>query len=45
MRVADRRVIGTMPDFVDAVVVVDDASTDNTVRVVEECRQGRGICF
>lgn len=38
-------VIGTMPDFVDAVVVVDDASTDNTVRVVEECRQGRGDLF
>ncbi len=34
-----------MPDFVDAVVVVDDASTDNTVRVVEECRQGRGDLF
>lgn len=34
-------VIETMPEFVDAVVVVDDASTDDTCRVVRECRQGR----
>ena len=38
-------VIRTMPDFVDAVVVVDDASTDDTVRVVTECRQGRADLF
>ncbi|WP_024334590.1 glycosyltransferase family 2 protein [Desulfotignum balticum] len=34
-------VIETMPEYVDAVVVVDDASIDDTVRVVKECRQGR----
>jgi glycosyltransferase involved in cell wall biosynthesis len=38
-------VIETMPDYVDAVVVVDDASTDDTVRVVKECRQGRADLF
>jgi glycosyltransferase involved in cell wall biosynthesis len=30
------RVITTMPDFVDKIVVVDDFSTDNTVSVVNE---------
>lgn len=29
------KVIGTMPDFVDRIVVVDDKSQDNTVQVVE----------
>ncbi len=29
------RVIETMPDFVDRIVVVDDCSTDETVQVVE----------
>ena len=29
-------VISTMPDFVDAIVVVDDASKDNTVDVVRQ---------
>lgn len=31
-------VIDTMPGFVDAVLVVDDASTDDTVRVVKSCQ-------
>jgi len=30
------RVIETMPEYVDHVVIVDDLSTDNTVRVVNE---------
>jgi glycosyltransferase involved in cell wall biosynthesis len=30
------RVLDTMPDFVDAIYVVDDCSTDHTTRVVEE---------
>jgi glycosyltransferase involved in cell wall biosynthesis len=41
-------VIETMPEYMDAVVVVvvvDDASTDDTVRVVKECRQGRADLF
>jgi glycosyltransferase involved in cell wall biosynthesis len=38
-------VIETMPEYVDAVVVVDDASIDDTVRVVKECRQGRADLF
>ncbi|MCF8090442.1 MAG: glycosyltransferase family 2 protein [Desulfotignum sp.] len=38
-------VIETMPEYVDAVVVVDDASIDDTVRVVRECRQGRADLF
>jgi len=32
------RVIDTMPDFVDRIVVVDDASKDNTAGVVETLR-------
>lgn len=32
-----RKVIDSIPDYVDKVVVVDDASTDNTAAVVEEC--------
>lgn len=31
-----KNVIETMPDFVDAVLVIDDASTDNTSEVVKE---------
>jgi glycosyltransferase involved in cell wall biosynthesis len=38
-------VIETMPEYVDAVVVVDDASIDDTVRVVKECQQGREDLF
>jgi len=30
------RVIETMPDYVDEIVIVDDNSTDNTVAVIEE---------
>jgi len=30
------RVIETMPDYVDKIVVVDDKSTDNTVEVIRE---------
>jgi len=30
------KVILTMPDFVDYIVIVDDKSKDNTVKVVEE---------
>jgi glycosyltransferase involved in cell wall biosynthesis len=33
------RVFGSMPDFVDRIVVVDDASPDETVDVVEAYRQ------
>ena len=32
-----RRVIETMPAFVDRIVIVDDCSTDRTIAVVEEC--------
>jgi glycosyltransferase involved in cell wall biosynthesis len=31
------RVLETMPDFVDHIVVVDDVSQDNTVEIVEAC--------
>ena len=30
------RVIETMPDYVDEIVIIDDNSTDNTVAVIEE---------
>ncbi len=30
------RVIDTMPDFVDCIIIVDDMSTDRTVRVVQQ---------
>ena len=33
------KVIETMPDFVDRIIVVDDASHDDTARVVEGCQQ------
>jgi len=35
-------VLETMPDFVDLVLVVDDASPDGTVAVVERHIEGRG---
>lgn len=31
-----RRVITTMPEFVDKIIIVDDKSSDNTVAVVQE---------
>lgn len=34
------QVIRTMPDFVDAIVVVDDASRDDTSKVVEDLKAG-----
>lgn len=33
------RVIETMPDFVDQIIIVDDKSTDKTVGVVKECQK------
>jgi len=33
------RVIDTLPDFVDYIVIVDDVSSDNTVEVIEQYRQ------
>ena len=33
------RVIETMPDFVDQMVIVDDHSKDKTLKVVEEYLQ------
>jgi glycosyltransferase involved in cell wall biosynthesis len=41
------QVLATMPDFIDHVVVVDDASPDCTVEVVEEHRKGdpRIVCI
>lgn len=35
------RVLDTMPDFVDAIVVVDDGSPDGTSRVVRDLDDGR----
>ncbi|HQL71155.1 MAG TPA: glycosyltransferase, partial [Bacteroidales bacterium] len=34
------KVIRSMPDFVDRIVVVNDCSTDNTAAVVEEFIHG-----
>ena len=34
-----RGVLETIPEFVDKIIVIDDASTDGTSQVVEECRQ------
>ncbi len=31
-----RRTITTMPDFVDRIIIVDDASTDDTARIVRD---------
>jgi glycosyltransferase involved in cell wall biosynthesis len=36
-----RRVIETIPIFVDHIIIVDDHSTDNTVRVITECQTQR----
>jgi len=33
------KVIETMPDFVDKIVIIDDASTDNTVELVKEYQE------
>ena len=33
------KVIETMPDFVDSIVIVDDLSRDNTIKVVERYQQ------
>jgi glycosyltransferase involved in cell wall biosynthesis len=38
-------VIATMPEYVDAVVVVDDASNDDTVKVVKALQQGKTDLF
>ena len=38
-------VIRSMPDFVDATVVVDDASSDKTVTVVERKWNDPKICM
>ncbi len=32
------KVIETMPDYVDNIIIIDDKSTDETVKVVEECQ-------
>ena len=32
-------VIGTLPDFVDTIVVINDNSTDNTLEVVSKCAE------
>lgn len=38
------RTINTMPDYVDHIVIIDDASTDKTVSVVEEiCRTNKKV--
>ena len=34
-----RDVIDTMPDLVDKMVVIDDCSKDNTISIVDDCRQ------
>ncbi len=36
-----RRVIETMPDFVDQIIIVDDKSTDNTVEMIKVCQKTR----
>jgi glycosyltransferase involved in cell wall biosynthesis len=36
------RVITTMPDYVDTIYVVDDASKDGTVSIVEQLAKGNG---
>ncbi|NNL41868.1 MAG: glycosyltransferase, partial [Desulfobacterales bacterium] len=34
------KVIETMPDYVDRIVIVDDDSSDETVQVVKRYQQG-----
>lgn len=34
------RVIETMPDYVDKIVIIDDKSLDNTIKIVEEYGKG-----
>ncbi|MBN1990146.1 MAG: glycosyltransferase family 2 protein [Bacteroidales bacterium] len=34
------QVIATIPDYIDAIVVIDDVSRDNTVKVIERAQQG-----
>jgi len=36
-----RKVIETMPDFVDRIIIVDDKSTDKTVEVIKECKKSQ----
>ncbi len=36
------KVIETMPDFIDSIIVVDDASTDNTPNIVRTYQQLQG---
>lgn len=36
-----KRVVDTMPDYVDAIFIVDDCSTDHTVAVVEELAESQ----
>jgi glycosyltransferase involved in cell wall biosynthesis len=36
-----RRVIETMPDFVDQIIIVDDKSTDQTVEIIKNCQKIR----
>jgi glycosyltransferase involved in cell wall biosynthesis len=38
------RVVESMPPIVDRIVVVDDASTDGTGRILEEARRGTSGC-
>lgn len=34
------QVIATIPDYIDAIVVIDDVSRDNTIKVIERAQQG-----
>ena len=38
------KVISTMPDYVDAIVVTDDASNDQTVNVVKSEMETNNKC-
>jgi len=33
------RVIDTMPDYIDYIVITDDKSTDNTINVIKQCQE------
>src|ERR1051325_11416416 len=39
------QVVQTMPDFVDAVIVVDDCSKDNTFEVASGCGDDRVVAL